>query len=150
MSSRATSYGSYLASTSGGAKECFQTNIRDFGATATSSPLLPSVEARISGQPFRVIDADTSIQTYMHRKPPSMYRSASESLRSAKGELNLEKVREKAEVKVKIKRERQSGIEKLKAFYPRMIDEKRQALVKDFDGEEDSDVAVEKAKACCD
>jgi len=143
MSSRTTSYGSYLACTSGGAKGCFETNIRDFGATSTSSPLLRPVTARkVSGQQFSVIEADTSIETYMHQKPPSVHRAASGSLK-----FSLENIVGQAEVRAKVKRECKAGREKLQGLYPGVIDGKKQALVKDFDGE-DSDVGV--VESCCD
>ncbi|RPB21826.1 hypothetical protein L211DRAFT_869647 [Terfezia boudieri ATCC MYA-4762] len=138
MSSRATSYGSYLASTAGGAKGCFETNIRDFGATSTSSPLLPPVSSRkASRQPFSVIEVDTSIETYMHQKPPSVYRSAPESLK-----FHLENMKQ-AEVRAKVKKECKAGRGKLEGFYPEVVDGKKRALVKDFDGEKDSDVEEE-------
>ena len=144
MSSRTTSYGSYLACTSGGATGCFETNIKDFGTTSTSSPLLPPVcRRKASGQPFNVIEADTSIETYMHWKPPSLYRSARQSL-----ELSLQNIVGQAEDRAKVRRECKAGREKLEGFYPGVMDGKKQALVKDFDGEEDGDVVVE--EECCD
>ena len=139
MSSRTTSYGSYLASTSGGARDCFQTNIRDFGATSIVSPLLASVGARkVCGQAFGVIEADTSIETYMHRKPPTVYRSVGE--RSSKGKFNLADIREHVEVRAKIKRECKAGREKLEKIYPGVIGGIKQVLAKDFDGEQESDM----------
>ena len=141
MSSRATSYGSYLACTSGGALECFETNIRDFGSTSTAPPLLPRVGARkTSGQPFKVIEADTSIETHMYRKPPSRHRCALESLRNPKGKFNLENILAQAELRARVKEECKAGRKKLEKFYPGVIGAKKQALVKDFDGEEETDV----------
>jgi len=137
MSSRTTSYGSYLACTSGGARGCFETNIRDFGATSTSSPLFPRVTGRkASGPQFSVIEADTSLETYMHQKPPSVYRATSESLG-----FSVENSVRQAEVRAKVKRQCKAGREKLQGFYPGVIDRKKKALAKDFDGE-DSDVGA--------
>ena len=84
---------------------------------STISPLLATVGTRkMCKQAFGVIEADTSQSTYMHRKPPSVYRSASE--RNSKGKFNLENIRENAEVRAKIKRECKAGREKLERFYP--------------------------------